>query len=198
MVTNVFVVDSDTRRRAAISHCFEGSDFHFEPFEDAAEMIRHWPGAGILLVYNNDKAFGELLAHMTSTGAWHPIIGFSENAKPAQVAQAMRAGAIDYIGWPFTREEFAQAVDVAKTQSTSIGNLKIREAMARSKVNQLTRREREVLAGIAGGLPNRLIGERLAISPRTVEIHRANMLNKLGLSHSSAAIRIAVESALVP
>jgi DNA-binding NarL/FixJ family response regulator len=54
-----------------------------------------------------------------------------------------------------------------------------------------------VLAGVAGGLSNRLIGERLSISPRTVEIHRANMLNKMGASHTSEAIRIAIEASLV-
>jgi len=64
-------------------------------------------------------------------------------------------------------------------------------------VQKLTRREREVLAGVAAGLSNRLIGEKLAISPRTVEIHRANMLNKMGASHTSEAIRIAIEAALI-
>ena len=57
--------------------------------------------------------------------------------------------------------------------------------------------EREVLAGVAGGLSNRLIGEKLSISPRTVEIHRANMLTKMGAHHTSEAIRIAIEASLV-
>ena len=69
--------------------------------------------------------------------------------------------------------------------------------MARARVERLTRREREVLGGVASGLSNRLIGEKLSISPRTVEIHRANMLNKLGANHTSDAIRIAIEAALV-
>ena len=77
------------------------------------------------------------------------------------------------------------------------GTAKLREAMARSRVQRLTRREREVLTGVADGLSNRLIGERLEISPRTVEIHRANMLNKMGASHTSEAIRIAIEASLV-
>ena len=64
-------------------------------------------------------------------------------------------------------------------------------------MQKLTRREREVLEGVADGLSNRLIGEKLRISPRTVEIHRANMLNKMGASHTSEAIRIAIEASLV-
>jgi len=69
--------------------------------------------------------------------------------------------------------------------------------MARARLDRLTKREREVLDGVASGLSNRLIGEKLAISPRTVEIHRANMLNKLGANHTSEAIRIAIEASLV-
>ncbi len=73
----------------------------------------------------------------------------------------------------------------------------MREAIARSRIERLTRREREVLAGVADGLSNRLIGEKLSISPRTVEIHRANMLNKMGANHTSEAIRIAIEASLI-
>jgi FixJ family two-component response regulator len=87
----------------------------------------------------------------------------------------------------------ARAVERAK----HAGNARLREVMARARINRLTRREREVLGGVASGLSNRLVDERLSISPRKVEIHRANMLNKLGANHTSDAIRIAIEAALV-
>ncbi|MFP5396018.1 MAG: LuxR C-terminal-related transcriptional regulator [Alphaproteobacteria bacterium] len=64
-------------------------------------------------------------------------------------------------------------------------------------MQRLTKREREVLAGVARGLSNRRIGEKLEISPCTVEIHRANMLTKMGAQHTSEAIRIAIEASLV-
>ena len=73
----------------------------------------------------------------------------------------------------------------------------IRDTLTRIEADGLTKREREVLAGVAGGLSNRMIGEKLSISPRTVEIHRANMLTKMGANHTSEAIRIAIEAALV-
>ena len=75
--------------------------------------------------------------------------------------------------------------------------MKLREARARSRIQKLTNREREVLIGVAGGLSNRKIGEHLSISPRTVEIHRANMLDKMRANHTSDAIRLAIEAALV-
>jgi two-component system, LuxR family, response regulator FixJ len=107
------------------------------------------------------------------------------------------AGALDYLEWPCDTARILTAIELAESAAASIGSLRLREARARSRVQKLTRREREVLEGVADGLSNRLIGERLAISPRTVEIHRANMLTKMGANHTSEAIRIAIEASLV-
>ncbi|MEO7915072.1 MAG: LuxR C-terminal-related transcriptional regulator, partial [Novosphingobium sp.] len=99
--------------------------------------------------------------------------------------------------WPFDVAVVSESIALAQGRAASLAGSKLREAIARSRIERLTRREREVLAGVADGMSNRLIGEKLAISPRTVEIHRANMLNKMGASHTSEAIRIAIEATLV-
>jgi two-component system response regulator FixJ len=88
-------------------------------------------------------------------------------------------------------------IGVVEQRAERLGGTKQREAVARSRIDRLTRREREVLHGVATGLSNRKIGESLAISPRTVEIHRANMLTKMGASHTSEAIRLAFEASLI-
>ena len=110
---------------------------------------------------------------------------------------AVLAGAVDYLSWPCDAAQVIGALIGAESTGAALGSLKLREARARSRVQRLTRREREVLAGVAVGLSNRLIGEQLEISPRTVEIHRANMLTKMGAQHTSEAIRIAIEASLV-
>src|SRR5690606_4596647 len=69
-----------------------------------------------------------------------------------------------------------------------------RAAEARSRIEKLTNRERDVLAGVAEGLSNRAIADRLAISARTVEIHRANVLRKIEVPHTFGAIRVAIEA----
>jgi FixJ family two-component response regulator len=97
-----------------------------------------------------------------------------------RVVKAVLAGALDYLEWPCDTAKIMTAIALAESAAGSIGSLRLREARARSRVQKLTRREREVLEGVADGLSNRLIGEKLRISPRTVEIHRANMLNKMG------------------
>ena len=194
---NIFLVDGDFPRRAAISRCLAGGPIHVEPFEDCVELITRWPRAGLLLVHDDGRAIRDLLAHMGACGQWLPMIAFAESPATRRVVQAVLDGAIDYIAWPFTGEEITAVMAEAEAKAESFGGAKLREALARSRVDRLTRREREVLAGVAGGMSNRMIGEKLSISPRTVEIHRANMLTKMGANHTSEAIRIAIEAALV-
>jgi FixJ family two-component response regulator len=134
---------------------------------------------------------------MTDDANWLPLVAFAVDPGTNRVVQAVLNGAIDYLAWPFGEAEVRAALAVAEESRDAMGSVRLREAMARSRIQRLTPREREVLAGVADGLSNRMIGERLAISPRTVEIHRANMLNKIGANHTSEAIRIAIEASLV-
>lgn len=170
---------------------------HVEPFEDLAELGRRWPDNGLILVHDEGLAIRRTVELMAQMGDWLPVIAYSETPGPTRVVQAVQAGAVDYLDWPFGEAEVRQAVIVAEESRTSQSGSRLREAMARSRIQKLTRREREVLAGVTDGLSNRMIGERLEISPRTVEIHRANMLTKMGASHTSEAIRIAIEADLV-
>ena len=195
--TTLILVDGDFRRRAAISHNLADSGIHVEPFEDAQELCSRWQNNGLILVHDDGHAIAALLAFMASKGGWLPVVGFAETPVPHRIVEAILDGAIDYLAWPFSRDEIAEMMSSAMQKAKSVGSAKLREAMARSRVEKLTRREREVLSGVADGLSNRLIGQKLAISPRTVEIHRANMLTKMGAGHTSEAIRIAIEASLV-
>ena len=191
------LIDPDVRRRAAVTHCLAATAIHVEPFEDLGELARSWPREGIILVCDEGDMVRELLSDMATHGKWLPLVAFAPLPSTPRVVQAVLAGAIDYLEWPFDAVTIRAAIELARSSADGIGNARLREAMARSRIQKLTRREREVLAGVADGLSNRLIGAKLAISPRTVEIHRANMLNKMGANHTSEAIRIAIEGALV-
>ena len=194
---SIVLVDPDFRRRAALSHCLAGTELHAEPFEGVEEMRRRWPRGTIALVADEGDALHDLFVLMAELGQWLPVIAYAPEPSIPRVVRAVLAGALDYRDWPLGEAEVRQAIALAEISGAGIGTAKLREAMARSRMQRLTRREREVLAGVADGLSNRRIGERLEISPRTVEIHRANMLNKMGANHTSEAIRIAIEASLV-
>lgn len=193
----IILVDGDFRRRAAVSHSLAGTGIHVEPFESVTEMMQRWPRGSVALVADDGEEVHDLIAAMAETGNWVPLVAYCENPAIPRVVRAVLAGALDYIDWPVGEAQVRLAIEMAEQSGAAAGNVRLREAMARSRIQKLTRREREVLEGVADGLSNRLIGERLAISPRTVEIHRANMLNKMGANHTSEAIRIAIEASLV-
>ena len=191
------VIDSNSRRRAALTHGLSDCGIHVEPFEHIEEILYRWPRSGVILVEDADDNIRHLLFEMTEHGKWLPLVALAERPVTGSVVRAILDGAIDYIEWPCEAAEMLAVLGTAETAGTAIGHLKLREARARSRLQRLTRREREVLAGVADGLSNRRIGEQLAISPRTVEIHRANMLTKIGAQHTSEAIRVAIEASLV-
>lgn len=193
----LILVDGDTRRRAQISHGLLGSDVHVEPFEDVSELIAHWPRSGLLFVHDDGAIIAALAEHMGRSGNWLPVVAFAEAPATRSVVRAMQDGVLDYIVWPFADGELIGTLAAAEARGKTLTNTKLREAMARGRIEKLSAREREVLGGVAGGLSNELIARQLGISSRTVEIHRANMLAKIGANHTSEAIRIAIEASLV-
>jgi two-component system response regulator FixJ len=105
--------------------------------------------------------------------------------------QAMKAGAVDFIEKPFEKKVLLGAIDQAFSRLHRSSETRDRANEAEVRLNGLTPREREVLDGLAQGLPNKTIAYDLGISPRTVEIHRANLMTKLGVKSLSEALRIA-------
>ncbi len=196
MMTKIFLIDSDTRRRAAICHSLHSDNFHVEPFESEAEIDANLPRVGALVIHDDGERIAKTVERMSDIGKWLPIIGFAEQTDVRKVVAAMQNGASDYLAWPFSARDIVTSLNITAEYSDGVCGARLREVKARSMIKKLTQREREVLTGVADGLSNRLIAERLSISPRTVEIHRANMLGKIGASHSSEAIRIAIEASL--
>jgi two-component system response regulator FixJ len=105
--------------------------------------------------------------------------------------KAMRAGAADFIEKPFEKAVLIDALNrgFRRLERAALSELKADEAQV--KLQALTSRERDVLNGLAKGLPNKTIANDLGISPRTVEIHRANVMSKLGVRSLSEALRFA-------
>lgn len=105
--------------------------------------------------------------------------------------RAMKGGAVDFIEKPFQKAVLLSAIEhgTARLQQSASS---LREANNASvKLQLLSARERDVLDGLAKGLPNKSIAYDLGISPRTVEIHRANLMAKLGVKSLSEALRVA-------
>jgi len=192
----VFTIDQDVKRRASTSFFLNNHGIFAEPFETIGEFIACWPKTGVVLLHDEAGAVGALLQEICSRHTWLPIVAFSEDAAPARVVDAVLDGAVGYAAWPGCGDALIQAIRSAGTRSGAAIAAGSRKTMAMSRIERLSKREREILSGMVEGLSNRLIAKHLEISPRTVELHRANLLTKIGVRHSAEAIRLAIEASL--
>lgn len=192
----VFTIDQDVKRRASLSYYLNNHGTYAEPFENIDEFIRCWPKSGVILIHDEDNAVTTLMHEIASRHTWLPVVAFSENPEPSRIVDAVLGGAIGYANWPGCGDALIKAIGNASNRSGAAIAAGSRKTMALSRIEKLSKREREILAGMVDGMSNRLIGEHLSISPRTVELHRANLLSKIGARHSAEAIRLAIEAAL--
>lgn len=193
-ISKIFLVDGDMRRRATISHCLSQCGIHVEPYENVSELRGHMSEFALLLIHDEKTEIAKAVDCLAEAGNWLPVIGFAEAPQPRAVARAIHLGAIDYLAWPFAQDEVLGTMTDAAAKVETIGSRRNRAYMARKRIDRLSKREREVLLSVASGLSSQKIAEQLQISPRTVEIHRSNMLSKMGASNTSEAIRLAVEA----
>jgi two-component system, LuxR family, response regulator FixJ len=192
----IILVDPDVRRRAEIGHALATVGIHSQPFGRAGELIGTWSRADLLLVHDAGTALVDLIEKMLAEGTWIPLVAYAEEAVPRRIVDAVQAGAFDYVVSPFSPNEIVGTLIAAQRQGMAVANSRIRQAMARSVIDRLTKREREVLSHIANGLSNRETAQQLGLSHRTVEIHRANVLLKTGAKSTAEVIRFQLEATL--
>ena len=193
-MSHIHIVDQDMRRRATLSRKIIELRSHAEIYEDFTEFAQRLPQEGLLLVANNEAS--SLLELLNEGSIELPLIVYAEHPDMSEVVEAVQSGALDFLEWPITQERLRDVLQRAdELGSRKIAQIRKRTA-ARTRVSALSSRERDVLLGLVAGGSNKTIAEELAISPRTVEIHRGNMMRKLGAASSGDAVRIALYAGL--
>ena len=146
----------------------------------------------------------ELQARLNDLGVSLPVVVTAEAGDVPTAVRAMKAGAVDFIDKPFDDQRVLVAIETALASAGQAGRDRAKAerdretAEAAQRIGMLSRRERQVLDGLVAGSPNKMIAHELRISVRTVEVHRARMLERLGVRRTSEAIRLAVLATLVP
>lgn len=191
----VHLVDDDEAIRRSVGFMLKTSGFHVRNYESGVELLKGVPNLQpgcILLDIRMPGMDGlEVQASLKEKGVTLPVIIMTGHGDVSLAVQAMKAGAIDFIEKPFEKAVLLSAIEhgVERLKQSAANHERADEAAVRLQV--LTPREREVLEGLAKGLPNKTIAYDLGISPRTVEIHRANVMSKLAVRSLSEALRIA-------
>ena len=190
----IHIVDQDMRRRATLSRKILELRSHAEIDEDCSEFTQRLPHEGLLLVANDEAP--SLLELLNEGSIELPLIVYAEHPDMSEVVEAVQSGALDFLEWPIAQERLRDVLQRAEELgSRKIAQIRKRTA-ARNRVSALSSRERDVLLALLDGGSNKTIAEQLAISPRTVEIHRGNMMRKLGAVSSGDAVRIALYAGL--
>ena len=141
---------------------------------------------------------GMILDRLGRLGIWLPLIAVDVQPRPGRIVEAIKAGSLDYLALPLDPERFTRCLLRIEKEAEQFGAARRRMIEARDRISTLSAREREVLDWLAEGSSNKAIARELDISPRTVEIHRANMMTKLGARHAAEAVRLKLEAKLEP
>lgn len=191
----VYVVDDDPSVRRSVSFMLKTTGHVVETYESGDALLKaagHLNDGCVLLDIRMPGMDGlEVQDMLRKRGVSLPIVIMTGHGDISLAVRAMKAGAVDFIEKPFDSDVLLSALEEAFRRLSSKAATGERKKDAEVRLESLTPREREVLDGLAQGLPNKTIAYDLGISPRTVEIHRANLMTKLSVRSLSEALRIA-------
>jgi len=196
----IYVVDDDEAIRRSLSFLLKTSGYVVRLFEGGVAFLKEAadlpPGCVLLDVRMPDIDGLEVQRELRARGVMLPVVIMTGHGDIDMAVAAMKAGASDFIEKPFEKAALLGCVEAARRVAVADRGAGARAEDARARLNVLTDREREVLDGLVEGLPNKTIAFDLGISPRTVEIHRANLMQKLEVKSLAEALRIAFHAGL--
>jgi two-component system, LuxR family, response regulator FixJ len=198
----IYVVDDDEAVRDSLSLLLETRGLTVRSFASAREFLAAAPTLrpGVLIsdIRMPEMDGFELQTRLAERGLSFPLIVITGHGDVPLAVQAMKAGALDFIEKPFAAETMIQAVAAALERLAEPTDEDPLMTAASARLALLTPREREVLDGLLAGLPNKSIAYDLAISPRTVEIHRARVMDKMGARSLSELVRLSLAAGMQP
>jgi two-component system response regulator TtrR len=194
----VYVVDDDDALRDALRFLLESAGYCVEAHAGAEQLLAApllAPGACIILDVRMPGMSGiELQRELARRGCVLPIIFLTAHGDVPMAVGAVKQGAFDFIEKPFEEERLLQLVDGALKLDAAARERLTRHLSAVARLDTLTPRERDVLDCVVAGKLNKRIAEELHISIKTVEAHRARLMQKLRVDSVAELVQLAIES----
>lgn len=193
----VFVVDDDDAMRHSLAFLLESLGHPVKGFASGEDFLAAWqpdqPGCLVLDVRMPGMSGLELQRELNERGNTLSIVFISGHGDIPMVVRAMRAGAIDFLEKPFNDQVLLDHVTEGLRQSVEACARIARQRLVTARLASLTARERAVMRLVAKGKPNKLIAHELDISIKTVEVHRAHVMEKMGASSVAELTRMLME-----
>lgn len=190
----VFIVDDDASVRDALSLLLSLRGHATATFASAEDFLQalqpHWHGCVVADIRMPGMSGLELQRCLRERAPSLPLIVITAHGDVAAARQAFLAQAVDFIEKPFEGEQLLAAIESALTSARAAPVETPAPAPARVSTSRLSAREREVMALMVQGQHNRRIAEELGISPRTVEVHKARVMEKLGVANLVELVRL--------
>jgi two-component system response regulator FixJ len=193
----VHLIDDDADVRRALAFLLGTAGLTVRIYESASEFLGQELTSLSGCVVTDVRMPGidglELLKRLTAGGIRLPVVVMTGHADVPLAVEAMKAGAVDFIEKPFADEILLAAIQMAVARGSKMGQADEEGAQVRARLATLSPRERDVLNGLLAGHPNKTIAYDLGLSPRTVEVHRANVMAKMAAASLSDLVRMTLQ-----
>jgi two-component system response regulator FixJ len=197
----IYVIDDDDAVRQSIEFLLKTVGIAVRGFESAAAFLDVLPEINSGCVVTDVRMPGmtgiELLQHTREVRPDLPVIVITGHGDVPLAVEAMKLGAADFIEKPFDDDQLITSVRGALNQGADSAKRKAEVADVHAKLAALSNRERQVLEGLVAGKANKVIAFDLGISPRTVEIYRANLMTKMAANSLSDLVRMAMVAGML-
>ena len=192
----VFIVDDDSSVRDALGLLLGIHDYRLALFADADSFLKalkpHWHGCLLLDIRMPGMDGLTLQKRLLELGCDLPVVIMTGHGDVDSAREAFRAMAVDFLEKPLDGARLLAAIAEAFERQRQAADAAASRSQIQRRLDGLTPREREVMARVVAGRHNREIAAELAISPRTVEVHKARMMDKLGVASVAELVRLSL------
>ena len=187
--------------RDSLDFLLGAADFDVTLFESAQHFLDALPGVDFGCVVSDVRMPGidgiELLKRLKADGRRFPVLIMTGHGDVPLAVEAMKLGAVDFLEKPFEDDRLIGMIDTALKQAETGARSEAATVDIAARVESLSPRERQVMEGLAAGLSNKLIAREYDISPRTIEVYRANVMTKMQASSLSELVRLAMRAGAI-
>jgi two-component system, LuxR family, response regulator FixJ len=197
----VYVIDDDEAMRDSLDFLLDSSGFDVALFENAQSFLDALPNLALGCVVSDVRMPGidgiELLKRMKARHGPYPVIIMTGHGDVPLAVEAMKLGAVDFLEKPFEDDRLIAMIETAIRQAEPAAKSEALTQDIVARIATLSPRERQVMNGLVAGLSNKLIARDYEISPRTIEVYRANVMTKMQASSLSELVRLAMRAGLL-
>src|SRR5467141_854111 len=197
----VYVIDDCEAMRDSLNFLLDSANFHVTLFESAHHFLDALSGLDFGCVVSDVRMPGidgiELLKRMKASHNGFPIVIMTGHGDVPLAVEAMKLGAVDFLEKPFEDDRLIGMIDAAIRQAEPAAKSEAVTLDIASRIATLSPRERQVMDGLIAGLSNKLIARDYDISPRTIEVYRANVMTKMQANSLSELVRLAMRAGIL-